>query len=117
MKKPVYLIPLVALAFPAVAFAQLGNVTDLLESIQGIVDLLIPIAIGLAFLAFIWGLAVFIFKAGDEEAKEKGRRIMIGGIIALFVILAIWGILEFIGNALGIDVGENIERIPNVPTR
>ena len=42
---------------------------------------------------------------------------MIGGIIALFVILAIWGILEFIGNALGIDVGENIERIPNVPTR
>ena len=65
MKKVAYLIPLVAIAAPAVAFAQLGNVTDLLESIQNIVDLLIPIAIGIAFLAFIWGLAVFIFKSGD----------------------------------------------------
>jgi len=48
-------------------------------------------------LIFFWGLAKFIFRVGgDENAVETGRRLMIWGVIALFVMMAIWGITSFI---------------------
>lgn len=115
MKK--LIIPALAFLLPVVTFAQdLGNLQDLAEGLQDLINLLIPIAIGLAVLAFFWGVALFIFKAGDEDAKERGRRIMVGGIIGLFVILAIWGILAFIFDALGLkgNVGGNIQDIPTI---
>jgi len=103
---------------PVVAFAtgdgDLGNIESLVKSVGGIVDLLIPIVVGIALLAFFWGLARYIFSAGDEDAKAQGRRIMIGGIIALFVIVSIWGIIGFIGEALGTNDNDTIA-VPAVP--
>lgn len=113
MKKVAILFAL--FATPMLASAQgLSNLQNLVKSLQNLINLLVPVVIGIAFLAFLWGLAVFIFKSGDEDAKEKGKRTMIGGIIALFVMLAIWGIVEFIGNALDIDVGGSIDA-PEIP--
>src|SRR3989344_2817011 len=72
------------------------------DSILGILSLLIPAAFALAVLAFFWGVAVYIFRAGDPKSAEQGRSIMIGGLIGLFVISAVWGIVFFIGkNVLG----------------
>lgn len=102
-------------ALPFLALAQeLGNIETLVESIGDIVNLLLPIVIGIALLAFFWGLATYIFNAGNEDAKDKGKRIMIGGIIALFVAVAIWGIIGFIGSALGIDTQEDLGNVPGI---
>ncbi len=84
---------------------DLNNIQSLVQSLGSIIDSLIPIVLTLGLLAFFWGLAVFIFSAGDEEKKTKGKNIMFWGIIALFVMVAIWGIVAFISSALGIGVG------------
>jgi hypothetical protein len=55
----------------------------------------------------------FIFAAGDEGAKEQGKQIMIYGIIALFVMTAVWGLVGFIGDAIGIEGDGDIE-VPGV---
>jgi len=99
-----------AWSLPLLALAQfgdgdLGNVQGLTDALGGIVDTLLPIVVGIALLAFFWGLATYIFNAGNEEAKDRGKRIMIGGVIALFVMVSIWGIVGFIGGALGIGQG------------
>jgi len=93
-----------ALAFsPLFAFAQaLGEVDILVVSLQSILTTLIPVTFAVALLFFFWGVAKYILAAGDEEAKGQGQRIMIGGIIGIFVIAAIFGIVEFIGSNLGI---------------
>jgi len=39
---------------------------------------------------------------------------MIWGLIALFVMVAVWGLVRFIGDALDIDQGETII-VPTVP--
>ena len=72
---------------------------------------LIPIFVALALIYFIWGLMKFIL-AADSEAREEGKKGMWLGIVALFVIVSIWGIVAFISRTLGIDSTTNV----NPPT-
>ena len=88
-------------ATPLIASAQqLGNVHNLVVAVGRIFNLLIPILIVLAILAFFWGLIKYI--QGGKGLGE-GKNIMLAGIISLFIMISLWGILAFIGNALGIN--------------
>lgn len=103
---------------PMLVFAQqntdpdLGNLNRLLEAIGGLVNLATPIVIGLALLAFFWGLVKYIF-AGADEDKAAGKSLMIGGIIAIFVMVSIVGIVRFVGGAFGIGEGGSFD-VPTV---
>ncbi|MDB5266497.1 MAG: seg [Parcubacteria group bacterium] len=112
-------ILLSALAFaPAFAFAQsgpqLGGIFTLMNNVKRLVDLALPLVVGLALLGFFWGLMKFIFAAADEEKRKEARQIMIYGVIALFVMVAVWGLVGFVGNALGIAPGQDSGHIPTV---
>lgn len=105
-----------ALVFaPALALAQnLSNIKTFVTSIGQVVSLALPIVVGIALLAFFWGLVKFIFAQGNEEAKTDAKKIMLWGLIALFVMVAVWGLVRFIGTALGINQGDTII-VPGVP--
>jgi len=90
------------MALPVVVSAQEGELESLLESALRVLDNVALIALGLAFLFFIWGLAIFILRAGDDSEREKGKKTMLWGIIALVVISSIWGIVTLIQNTLNI---------------
>jgi len=107
---------LAALAFaPAFAFAQsLGNIETLIESIGRLVGIALPIVVAIALIAFFWGLVKFIFAQGNEEAKADAKKIMLWGLIALFVMVSVWGLVKFIGTAFGIPEGGTIV-VPTVP--
>ena len=62
---------------------------------------IIPILVTLAVVIFIWGVSNFVLNAGDEEAREKGKQFMIWGIIALFVIVSVWGIVKLLTTTFG----------------
>ncbi len=59
-------------------------------------DFLLPIVVGLAFLAFFIGVGRFIFSAGDSGHHESGKMLMVWGLVALFVMFSIWGILQIL---------------------
>ena len=84
---------LASLLTPFVAFAQAGTVQQLIGIVGGIIALAIPVVISLALLYFFWGLAKFILHADDESERAKGKSIMVWGIVALFVIVTVWGII------------------------
>jgi len=113
MKK--FILAGLALA-PALAFAApLSNIGDLLTSFGNLVSAALPIVVGIALLGFFYGLAMFIFNAGKDEAKRaEGRSIMIYGIIGLFVMVSVWGLVNFVGSAFGINRGETSGTIPGV---
>ena len=94
--------PLLALAQPVG-----GNIIALLGLIEQVVGRLIPIVVALALIWFIWGLIQFLI-AADSEGRDDGKSKMWWGIIALFVIVSIWGIVAFIGHILGINQTTNI---------
>ena len=88
---------------PVVVRAQ--TLFDILLGINGILQTLFPVAILLATAAFLWGMAKFIARAGSDQGREEGKRIMVWGVIALFVIISIWGIVSFLGDVFGVDEG------------
>lgn len=109
-------IVIAALAFtPAFAFAQqLGNVEGLLRSIGRLIDIALPIVVAIALLVFFWGIVKMIM--GGAKGVEDGKQMMIWGLVALFVMVSVWGIVRWIGVQLGVGQGDQIT-VPSVPLR
>jgi hypothetical protein len=57
-------------------------------------DALIPLLFAIALVAFIWGMIQFFLNPDSEDKKQKGKSFMLWGLIALFVMISIWGILN-----------------------
>jgi hypothetical protein len=73
---------------------------------QTLINRDIPFLVGLALLAFFWYLVEFIWKGRDSsEEQKKGKMGMVYSIVALFVMVSVWGIIGFIGGTLGISQG------------
>lgn len=84
---------------------------DVLCILTGIINTLLPIVAAMTLIVFFWGLIGVIRNAGDVKEVEKGKKIMIWGIIGLFVMFSIWGILNFfLGDFFGTTVG-----VPQLP--
>ena len=97
---------------PAFAFAQdFGPLETITTGLGNVVDLALPIVFTLGLLVFFWGLVKYIFAQGNEESKADGKKIMLWGLIAIFVMATVWGLVRFIGTTLGV---ENVQNV-NVP--
>jgi hypothetical protein len=77
------------------------------SGIIGVVPALVTALVGVALLYFIWGLVLFISQSGDEKAVEEGKQKMIWGLIALFVLVSVWGLVSLLQTVSGIDGGTN----------
>ena len=107
------LLPTALLISPVVTFAQFGGIGSLIAEAKFVVAMLIPLAVGIALVVFFWGLIKFIFAQGSETVKADGKKIMIWGLIALFVMVSVWGIVRFFQGAFlpGANFGA-----PTLPT-
>ena len=103
--------PLLVLAQASIDLTYFQN---FIATIQSIVNTLVPLFIALALLFFIWGLVTFILAAGDEAARAEGRSKMIWGIIALFVIVSVWGLVALLNQLSGVGQGTAVTT-PAVP--
>jgi len=63
---------------------------------------IIPTLVGFALLVFFWGVANFIRSAGNPEAIEEGKKKMLYGILGLFVIVGVWGLIGILRNTFGV---------------
>lgn len=83
-----------------------------LDQIANLINLATPIVVALALLYFFWGLAQYILNAGNEEKKKQGRDIMIWGILALFIMVSVWGIINVVRETF--DINNNTITVPGV---
>lgn len=60
------------------------------------------ILLALTVLVFLYGLMKFMFKGQESEAaRSEGRKVMLWGIIGLFVITSIWGLVAIAASLVG----------------
>lgn len=109
MIKKIYLA-FILITLPLFANALLDNTKLLADDIYTIVDYLIPIAFSLAVVYFFYGVAKYIWSEG--QGKDDGRRVMFWGVIALFVMASIWGIVYYIEHELNITGSGADMKIP-----
>ena len=95
---------------PVFVFAQSqSGIQGLLQLVMSLIGGLIPIVIGLAVLAFLWGVLQYVV-AKDEDKQKEARGVMLYGIIALFVMVSVWGLVNILGDTLQLS-----NRTPNPP--
>ncbi|MEI6843603.1 MAG: hypothetical protein WCK48_03835 [bacterium] len=110
MKKIIY----AALAFsPVLALAQdlkgsIGKFTGIPETLKTLVNGLIPVFIALAVVYFFWGLIKFIQSAGDPKKTAEGKGIMIYGLIAIAIMVSLFGLITWLQNTTGVNSGGSI---------
>ena len=104
---------LATFALPLVSSAAISNVSDVgTFIISTINNVLVPVLFAVAFMVFLWGaFDVFILGAQSEEIKEKGKNLMLWGLIGFFVMVSIWGLVNILtgtvsfGNNTGPSAG------------
>lgn len=119
---------LMAVFGPAAALAQSVNVGPayvgnqnaftLLSTGQSLMNLLIRVLVGFAILMIIIGVVRFIMAgaSGSEEAQAKAKGTILYGVLGLFVITTIWGLVAIVRRTLGTGTpgSANVE-LPCVP--
>jgi uncharacterized membrane protein len=83
---------------------------DLKKSISNIfnwasctlITAVIPLLYTLAITGFIWGIIQYFINPDNEEKRKKGKSYMIWGLMALFVMTAMWGLVGVLSNTFGI---------------
>ena len=70
------------------------SLKDLVNQFVGLVDITIPVLGGIALLLFLTGVVRYIAKEGDAHGKSDEQKAMGWGLLALFVLFSIWGILR-----------------------
>jgi hypothetical protein len=66
---------------------------SLLDAIGGVLCGTIPVLFILATVVFLWGVVKYVLANGDEKKIEAGKSFMIYGLIGLFVMVTMWGIV------------------------
>ncbi len=64
------------------------------EIVNPVIGLLFAVAI--AF--FIWGIIEFIANADNETKRAQGKRNIIWGLVGLFIMTTVMGIIQLIQN-------------------
>ncbi len=86
-----------------------GAINNFIILVTNITNSLIPVAVTVAVLSFFWFLITFIAKGGGDGEKRKSSLAGMGwSIVALFVMVSIWGLVGFLGSITGIGQGGKV---------
>ncbi|MBI4692244.1 MAG: hypothetical protein HY773_02275 [Candidatus Terrybacteria bacterium] len=83
----------------------MSTFSGLIDRVIGILNDVVPLLIGVAVVVFLYGVLKFITSAGDETKRKEGKDVMIYGIIGLFVMVAVWGLVWILLNTFSLQTG------------
>ena len=93
-----WLLPVLTLA-QGLDYTPNTGVGGLLIWFKNLLNTLVPIIIALAVVWFLWNVFQFIVKDGDD--KDKAKSGMIWGIVAIAVMVSVWGLVGILTSTFG----------------
>ena len=70
---------------------QLKTLKDVICLVNNYLGYTIPLLFSVALVVFIFGIVRYIF---IQEKKEEARNLILWGIIGLFVMFSVWGLVN-----------------------
>lgn len=105
MKKIAYTFSILSLTVVAVpVLAAVTTFKQLIDDIiiGGILRPIVPLLIGLAVVVFIYGVIKTMLAEGGEK-KEEGKQFMFWGIIGIFVMVSVWGLVTIVQKTFNLN--------------
>lgn len=87
------------------------TLTTLINIFIDIFKTLLPFLAALAFFVFLIGVARYIKSSGSEKDTKDSKNLLIWGIVGMFILVTIWGIISFIKSELGFGADVVIPQI------
>ncbi len=80
------------------------TLADVVSHVIGLINTIIPVLFTLALVLFMWTAVRYVTQASEGGGEVRGQ--LLWGIIALFVILSIWGLVNILCYTfLGVSCG------------
>ncbi len=70
---------------------------------QGAIEIInqaMYVIVGVALIGFMWGIVRMLFSKDNAIAKKEGRSFMIYGLLVLFVMTSVWGLVNILKSTL-----------------
>ena len=105
------LASIVAGAFPLIALAQVttpsAGIGGLFDLVNHLIYRAVPMIVALAVVFFAWNVFRYAV-AGNEEDTGQAKTRMIWGIIGIFVMVSVWGLVAILQNTFGTAGSQNV---------
>jgi len=77
------------------------------ESLMGkvnklIINPLIVLLFAMAVVYFVYGLVKYLISPDNEEVRKSSKSHMLWGVIGMFIMVSVFGIMNLIMNTLGV---------------
>lgn len=84
-------------------FAQVKTIDNLVQTIiTEAINPLIRLLFAIAFAIFIWGIVTYVIGTrGDEEKIKQGKKVILWGLIGIFIMASAWGIIKLFCDFFG----------------
>lgn len=105
MQKIKKLVPLGLMFMPLIAFGSGVDIFSVINIFKDILIAVIPLIIAIAVIIFLIGVIKYITSGDDEEKRTASRNMMIYGIIGIFVMVSVWGLVNILSGTFDLDEG------------
>jgi uncharacterized membrane protein len=82
-----------------VAYASVSTLVNSIEKV--VINPLIIMVFAIAFVYFLYGVIQFVLNPENQEKRSVGKSHMLWGIVGIFIMVAVFGIMRLILNTLG----------------
>lgn len=116
------IIPAAALALPAIALAQggelvptkLAGTNNIVAVVRAIIRFILLVAFVLAFIMLLIGGIRWITAGGDEKGVAAARNMITAALIGLVIVLVAYALIVLVENFFGVKIISGNICIPTV---
>lgn len=87
---------------------------SLFNKVIELVNSSVYILISLAVLGFMWGIVKMLFNSQNEAARKDGRNFMLYGLLTLFVMTSVWGLVNLINGTIKVKTDDGASLDPTL---
>jgi hypothetical protein len=85
----------------------MNTFVKIFEYLIDLMQRMISVIITLALLLFLWGILMYFKNASSSEGRRSSVNYITYGLLSLFVITSVWGLVSLVGSTLGINQDTN----------
>jgi ABC-type Na+ efflux pump permease subunit len=94
-----------------------NNLSGFIGNLTKAVNAAVPLLLAVAVVVFIYSVIKYIIGAKGPEERKKNTNLLIWSVVAIAVILALFGLAQFLTGFFGINTGGiNSSELPSVNT-